>query len=116
MTTAIAKITKPAKKTTKKPAAKKPGKVAKPAPTDAMIDAVVDLTDELNETICDLDDAAAADTVDEFNEAVAEAAKKLARVMRSMATVAAKLDPAAFAAAKAKANQLPVIAAPRLPQ
>lgn len=98
----------------KKTAAKKiaKAKAEKPAPTDAMIDAAVDLTDELNECICDLDDAACAEDVEEFNEAVADAAKKLARAMTSMAKLAAKLDPAAFAVAQAKASQLPAVRAP----
>jgi hypothetical protein len=122
MTTAIAKITKPAKKATKKPAkkaAKKGTKIAKPAkpePTDAMIDRVVDLVDDANDMIADLDEACAADTVDEYNDAVAQASKKLARVMRGMAALAGKLDPEAFAAAQTKARQLPVLRAPALPQ
>lgn len=123
MTTALAKITKPAKKATKKPAKKatakknaKNAKAAKPEPTDAMIDRVVDLVDDANDMIADLDEACAADTVDEYNDAVAQASKKLARVMRGMAALAGKLDPEAFAAAQTKARQLPTIRAPALPQ
>ena len=105
----------PAKKTTKKPA-KKTTKIGAPAPTDAMLDRVIDLVDDANDMICDLDDAGSADTVDEYHAAIAEASKKLARVMRGMAALAGKLDPQAFAAAEAKARQLPVIRAPALPQ
>ena len=129
MTTALVKITadnkpakraKPAKKSAKsaksakKPAAKKSAKAAKPAPTDAMLDRVIDLVDDANDAICDLDDASVADTVDEYYAAVAEASKKLARVMRGMAALASKLDPAAYAPAQEKARQLPVDAAPKM--
>mgnify|MGYP003347709670 FL=1 len=128
MTTALVKIAdnkpakraKPAKKSAKsaksakKPAAKKSAKAAKPAPTDAMLDRVIDLVDDANDAICDLDDASVADTVDEYYAAVAEASKKLARVMRGMAALASKLDPAAYAAAQEKARQLPVVAAPKM--
>jgi hypothetical protein len=101
------------KKPAKKAATKK---AAKPEPTDAMIDAVIDLVDDANDLICDLDDAAAADTVDEYTDAVAQASKKLARVMAGMHKLALRLDPAAYAAAQAKARALPASKAPALTQ
>jgi len=120
--TALALAKKPAAKK-KKAAAKKPAtkkaatkKAAKPEPTDAMVDAVIDLVDDANDLICDLDDAAAADTVDEYTDAVAQASKKLARVMAGMHKLALRLDPAAYAAAQAKARALPANKAPALAQ
>ena len=117
--TALALAKKKAAAKKKKPAAKKPAAkkaAAKPEPTDAMIDAVIDLVDDANDLICDLDDAAAADTVDEYTDAVAQASKKLARVMAGMHKLALRLDPAAYAAAQAKARALPAMKAPALAQ
>ncbi len=115
--TALMKKPAAAKKKQKKPAAKKQKTAAAPVgPSDAMLDAVADLVDDANDLVCDLDDASSADTLDEYHAAVAEASKKLARVMRGMAALAGRLDPQAFASAQTQARQLPVVRAPALPQ
>jgi inactivated superfamily I helicase len=106
----------PAKKPAKKSAKTKALAKALAEPTAAMTDAVVDLTDTANDLIIALDEAAAADDVGAYHDAVGEAATQLARLMRGMAALAAKLDPGALAAAEAKAKALPAARAPALPQ
>jgi hypothetical protein len=113
--TALMKKPAAAKKK-QKPAAKKQKTAAPVGPSDAMLDAVADLVDDAHDLVCDLDDASSADTMAEYHAAVAEASKKLTRVMRGMAALAGRLDPAAFAAAQTQARQLPVVRAPALPQ
>lgn len=105
---------KPAKKAAaKKAAAKKP---AEPAPTDAQLNAVLDLIEDAAEMDADLYDASSADTVAEYVAALGAASTKLARVMRRMAALAERVDPVAFAAAQAKATALPAAKAPALAQ
>ena len=102
----------------KKPAAKKAAakKPAEPAPTDAQIDAVLDLIEDAAEMDADLYDASSADTVSEYVAALGAASTKLARVMRRMAALAERVDPNAFAAAQAKATALPAAKPPALAQ
>jgi len=118
-----AKKTAAKKTAAKKPAAKKTAakktaakKTAEPAPTDAQLDAVLDLIEDAAEMDADLYEAATADTVAEYVAALGAASTKLARVMRRMAALAERVDPGAFAAAQAKALALPAAKPPALAQ
>ncbi len=112
----------PKKSPKKKPAAKKPGakkkppKPSAPEPTEAQLNAALDLSEEASELVADLDEASMAETVDEYVAALGAASTKLARVMRQMAALAAKVDPGAYAAAQARAIALPAAKPPALPQ
>lgn len=97
----------------KKPTAKKTAKKPPPpAPTDAQLNALIDVVDDAHELCAALTEAQVAVSLDDFARDLAQASKHLARIMRGMAALAAGLDPAAYAAAEAKARQLPAARAP----
>jgi len=117
MTTALTKTTKKTTKTKKAPTKKAPTKKAqKPEPTNAQIDAAIDLVELAHDMVCALDEAAAAPTLDEYQGAVAECGAVAARFMRRFAMLAGKLDPEALRAAEERYTALPAVTAPALAQ